>query len=236
MSESITQTREDQFLGAMLGFAIGDALGRPVVGMTAAGIRERHGSVRAYIHTDEVDAEIPGEITGITEIALCIVESVTTNGGMIEPENINARLSYLVNGPAREWMSEATISGIAHAAERNGLVDEAESSTPEFAVALRGVPVGLLHAVGGYDPGALERDSGLVSRLTHGGREQANLVRLVAESVNWSARRREHIRPSRIDGVDQVSTTIRDVLEAIEPTHTFGMPCLPRLASAAAHT
>jgi len=219
MSESTAQTREDQFLGALLGFAIGDALGRPVAGMTEAEIRERHGVVSSYISpdTDELN-EIPGEISGITEIALCIVESVTTNNGMIEPENINARLSYLVNGPARSWMSEATLAGIAEAANHNGLVGESATPAPELAVALRGVPVGLLHSVGGYDARAMARDAGLVSRLTHGGQEQVDLVRVVAETVNRAARQRERRRSSDIGGIDPVSASIRSVLDAIEPT------------------
>ncbi len=34
MTDMQAQTREEQFLGALLGLAIGDALGRPLRGMT----------------------------------------------------------------------------------------------------------------------------------------------------------------------------------------------------------
>ena len=55
---------------------------------------------------------------------------------------------------------------------------------------LRGVPVGLLHAVGGFEPSIMQRDAGLVARLSHGSAEQRASVELVASIVRESARTR----------------------------------------------
>lgn len=88
---------ENQFLGVLLGLAVGDALGMPVAGLTAGEIAARHGSVEGYLPrrlADETEIAA-GEITDETETTLCIVESLTTNDGLIDPSNISARLSFL---------------------------------------------------------------------------------------------------------------------------------------------
>lgn len=180
---------EDQFLGALLGLAIGDALGRPVAGLSADEIERWHGKVAGYVRDVAAPADAPpGEITDNSEIVLALVESLTTNDGLVDPVNVNARLGFLVQGPSRESMSAAVIAGVEAATEADGLVAADVPSPPEIAVALRGVPIGLLHAVGAYDPDALRRESAIVSRLTHGGGGQADLTALVARAVCAAAR------------------------------------------------
>lgn len=193
MSETQAQTREEQFLGALLGLAIGDALGRPLRGMTASEIAQRYGEVHDYLPVDDAEEGQPlqGEISDKSEIALCLVESLTTNDGLLEPVNINARLGFLANGPSRVWMSEATAEGIELAADHDGLVPDTWQPEPELAVAVRGVPVGLMHAVGGYDERALELDAATVARLTHAGSVQQLLTADVARAVNRAGRSRE---------------------------------------------
>jgi len=216
--------REDQFLGAMLGFAIGDALGRPLVGLTADEVAARFDRLDAYgLEHDGDEPDELGEITGISEVMLCIVESITTNAGMIDPENINARLAYLIRGPARDWMSDATVEGIELAGARDGLVDEGYAPPSEFAVALRGVPVGLLHAVGGFDPGIMASDASLVARLSHGSAEQAIGVNHVASIVQDAARTRHIPSPGeRTPGAsDLPSATVFDILGRIGTSATF---------------
>lgn len=185
-----SQAREEQFLGALLGLAIGDALGRPLRGMTADQISRRFGEVRTYLPVPDAAEGRPaqGEISDKTEIALCLVESLTTNDGLLDPVNINVRMGFLANGPSREWMSEETVRGIALAAEADGLVSDDHRPPAELSVAVRGVPVGLLHAVGGYDAATLEREAATVSRLTHAGAEQAGLTVDVARVVAATAR------------------------------------------------
>jgi ADP-ribosyl-[dinitrogen reductase] hydrolase len=180
---------EDQFLGSLLGMAIGDALGRPLRGMTEGDIRRQYGAVTGYIRAADVSGDQPpGEITDKSEVVLAIVESLTTNDGLIDSVNINARLSFLVRGPSRVLMSEAVISGVQTAMDTDGLVPVDLASEPEIAVALRGVPIGLLHAVGGFDDGTLLREAAEVSRLSHGGNTQRDLTTTVARAVCAAAR------------------------------------------------
>lgn len=180
---------EDRFLGCLLGLAIGDALGRPVRGLAADAISGEHGEIRGYIaDADTTPDQPPGEISDKSEVVLALVESLTTNDGLIDPVNINARLSFLVRGPSRAMMSEAVIAGVEAAIDTDGLVDADRSDVPELAVGLRGVPVGLVHAVGAYDGAILARESAQVSRLSHGGAAQRDLTASVARAVCAAAR------------------------------------------------
>lgn len=180
---------EDRFLGCLLGMAIGDALGRPLRGMMADAIFREHGAIQGYIaDADTTPDQPPGEISDKSEVVLALVESLTTNDGLIDPVNINARLSFLVRGPSRAMMSEAVIAGVEAAIDTDGLVELDKSDVLELAVALRGVPVGLLHAVGEYDPGILFREAAQVSRLSHGGDPQRDLTVSVARAVSAAAR------------------------------------------------
>lgn len=209
---------EDQFLGVLLGLAIGDALGRPVRGLSAAEIVERHGEVTEYIRIEADAAGSPGEITDKTEVSLCIVESLTTNDGLIDPVNINARMTFLVRGPSRDYMSEVVIAGVERAEAHDGQVPADREDQPELAVAVRGVPIGLLHALGAYDEATIRREAALLSRLTHAGSRQAGLTAMVALAVCRTARG----DVADIEGgADELSTTVRDIIEAVRKADHF---------------
>src|SRR5688500_3274774 len=91
---------QDRFLGALLGMAIGDAMGMPIAGWSEDRVRDRLGRVDSFHRRVLPDgAEIkPGEFTDDTEIALCIIESITTNQGTVDPDNIGARMLFLARG------------------------------------------------------------------------------------------------------------------------------------------
>lgn len=169
---------ENRFLGSLLGLAIGDALGMPVGDMPVDASAERFGEIRDY-HSRNAgeEDEIPaGEFTDETETVLCIVESMTTNDGSVDPENINARLMFLVEGASQHWMPESMRSGIRRATDQDGQVPEDNSLDGSLAVAVRGVPIGLMHSVGGFDKDAFLEDTRRVTRLSHGGNPQHQLV------------------------------------------------------------
>ncbi|HEU0164277.1 MAG TPA: ADP-ribosylglycohydrolase family protein [Thermomicrobiales bacterium] len=185
----MTNAREDSFLGALLGLAIGDALGRPLVGLTAAEIHARHGEVAGYVSDPGDEPETPptGIITDETEVTLTIVESLTTNDGMLDPENINARLGFLIKGDSRRWMPDGVISGIQEATETDGLVPVTGDGEVDLSVAIRGVAVGLLHSLGARDDETVRVDADLASRLSHGGSAQRLLTYEVALATRAAA-------------------------------------------------
>lgn len=186
----MSDATENQFLGALLGMAIGDALGAPVSGMSRDEIASRFGTIDRYhgAAADVEDEAHPGEFTDESEFALCIVESMTANRGQFEPETAGVRLVHLAAGPSRRWMPPATAAALDAAAQSLEFevpLDEDGAATGD--VAARGVPVGLLHAVGRFDPGRLRADAEAVVRLTHGGPAAINAATAVAFAVRLAA-------------------------------------------------
>ncbi|HWV22576.1 MAG TPA: ADP-ribosylglycohydrolase family protein [Thermomicrobiales bacterium] len=228
----MSRVTEDQFLGALLGTAIGDALGLPVEGLSASEILDKYGAFDGYLEIDDAgDGQpISGIISDKTEVALCIVESLTTNDGFLDPENINARLGFLLRGTSRRWLSDEAVRGIELAADRGGLIPADLVSAPEAAVALRGVPVGMLHAIGGWDEESLRKDAATVTRLTHGGEESIDLTARVASATAIAARSAQGEEPSSIrfpDNDDPLAKRVERAIESVGAAETFEGAVLP---------
>ena len=81
----------DRFRGALLGLAVGEALGAPAEFLTPEQIVEKYGVITEMIGGGVYDAA-PGEITDATEMMLCLAESLADNEGF-DPEDIIARYS-----------------------------------------------------------------------------------------------------------------------------------------------
>lgn len=183
----------EQFLGALIGMAIGDALGMPISGWSADRIQQQFGAVADY-HPRVLDdgAEIKaGEFTDESEAALCIVESFTANQGELDAENIGARMGFLAAGESKRWMGKATHSALTRANETMVYQVPLDDDGPATGdVAARGIPVGLIHAVGTLDSGALRSDAELVTRITHGSPLAISATTAVAHIVQLAARRK----------------------------------------------
>jgi ADP-ribosylglycohydrolase len=186
----VAKVREDQFLGALLGLTIGDALGMPVRGLSRAEIAARHGRVTDYLPGVRDGEEIGrGEFTDESEITLSIVESVTANGGVVDIDNIGARAAYLARGESSAWMSDETRRALVAAdASLQFQVPLDEDAPATGDVASRGVAIGLLHALGNLDLDALRADAEAVTRLTHGSPAAITATTAVALGVRTAAR------------------------------------------------
>lgn len=183
---SVPSGNENAFLGSLVGLAIGDALGLPVLGTSPGEIPP----LETYLEIPEGPDGEPakGLISDRTEIALCLVESLTTNDGELDPENINARLHFLAESGSRALMSETVLKNIDIAFEHDGLVPDGTNTQAEASVAARGVIVGLLHSVGDPNPQALHADATTAARLTHDDADSIAAVTYVAEVTELAAR------------------------------------------------
>jgi ADP-ribosyl-[dinitrogen reductase] hydrolase len=229
----MSRVTEDQFLGSLLGVAIGDALGLPVEGMAADAIRQQYGEFEGYLEIEDAgDGQpISGTISDKTEVVLSIVESLTTNDGILDPENINARLGFVARGASSKWLSDAMIRGIDLAMEHGGLVPADLESEPEAAVALRGVPVGLLHSLGAWDDAMLGRDVETVTRLTHGGDVAIELTGQVAWATALAARAQHEREVTRTVPTPKnehvLAQHVATIIEAVKTAETFEDAVLP---------
>lgn len=177
---------ENAFLGSLVGLAIGDALGLPVLGKQPTDIPHMEGYLEISEGPDGEPAK--GLISDRTEIALCMVESLTTNDGAVDPENVNARLHFLAESASRAHMSEAVLKSIDDAFDHDGLMPVGTESSIEASVAVRGVVVGLVHSVGEPDDASLRADAELATRLTHADADSISAVTFVAQMTELAAR------------------------------------------------
>jgi ADP-ribosylglycohydrolase len=192
-------------LGAILGFAIGDAFGMPVAGWSAQTITDWYGPIRTYqgrTFSDGTEVQA-GEITDDTELALCIIESVTASHGDIDIENIAMRMAWLTRGDSRRWLHETTVAALEGPSEasdyRLPLRDDEVVGSDILA---RGMPIGLLHSMGPLKSDLLRSDVEAVTRITHGSPLAITLVETVSRLVAGSAR-----------GDQSIAEVVRDVSE-----------------------
>lgn len=220
------RTLENRFLGSLLGLAIGDALGMPVADLSVEQAQERFGEIRGYeTRNAGQDDEMPaGEITDETETVLCIAESITANNGRVDAENINVRMLYLAEGPSRHWMPDAMAAGIEAAFPHDGQLPERDVLDGSLAVAIRGVPIGLVHSVGGFDPASVVEETRIVTRISHAGVAQHQLTLDVALAIAGIARE-EQIAPidlgADLSGVAAERKLIADLLETATSGTSF---------------
>lgn len=161
---------EDRFLGALLGLAIGDALGMPVTGVTPQEIAAA-GGLHGYQPRPRPGDEAieAGEITEKTESALAIAEALTTGAAGLDPDLAGPRLVHLAAGPSRHWFPEDTRAALDRAGETLEFAAPLDEDAPAPLDALsRGVPIGLVHSVGALDEAALRADCETAVRLSHG--------------------------------------------------------------------
>lgn len=180
----MTNATENTFLGALLGMAIGDALGAPLAGRSQEQIAHEHGSITTYLEIAEPDrGEFHrGEFTDETEITLCLVESMTANQGRIDPETAGMRMAHLATGASRHWLQPETAAALDRAFETLEFSQPLSSgqSPATGDVASRGVAIGLMHAVGRFDAARLQADALTAAQLTHGTPAAAEAVAGVA--------------------------------------------------------
>ncbi len=167
--------------------AIGDAMGMPVAGLEQ-GAFDPVTDFRAKLLED--GAEIgAGEFTDESEIALCIVESATVNDGWIDADNIAARMRILARGESKRWMAAATLAAVTASEETlDSSVPLADDGPVSLDVAARGIPIGLLHSVGPFDPVQLRADAETVVRITHGSPAAISSALAVAFAIQMVAR------------------------------------------------
>ncbi|CAN5717445.1 ADP-ribosylglycohydrolase family protein [soil metagenome] len=221
--------RQDRVIGCLLGMAIGDALGMPFTGFTAQeidGLGLRGSEYRSKLFEDGTNLKA-GEFTDESEGALCIVESFTANTGSLDIENIRARLHILARGESHRWMAESTLTHLRHLDENDTYADLDESDVGSD-IAIRGVPLGLIHAGrDSYEPDLLFADARTLAEVTHPGDVAAASIARVAElvrslSLGESKARRDLGRYERwVDDASSIGRLIDDAYQAYVDSVSF---------------
>jgi len=147
------------FRGAMVGFAVGDALGMPVEGMSVDEIRRIYGYVRDYLPSPYGDLDA-GEWTDDTEQMIALAESLL-NTIYFDPSDFAERLKLIDCrriGPTTRIALRNLSLGVPW--NRAGVESETCGS------AMRVIPIGLLYS---FSLDLVEKYSALSSIVTHRG-------------------------------------------------------------------
>lgn len=151
----------DRYRGALIGLAIGDAMGRPVAGAEPSEINRRFGTVKGYITKPIPRWGLPaGQIGDETQLALVTAAAVAATG-RLDPAELSHRLMAWL--PVARSPEADTRQAVRHL--RNGQPwlhsgIDSPGSTP----AVRSVVVGLLHPA---DLDALRQAAALATVPTH---------------------------------------------------------------------
>jgi ADP-ribosyl-[dinitrogen reductase] hydrolase len=178
--DELNPNYEDRFIGSLVGLAIGDALGCPLENKSRAEIAEQYGSpVREFLACDDftlvaghyeypVHGGAPGSTTEDTHLALLLAESIVRTGGKIEPLDFGPFMAATVDSPYAEFLGRTTRLALSTARltgeYQQGLTTERSAGN---GVAVRNIPVGLLHVYGQFSRERLQTDCEKAAYLTH---------------------------------------------------------------------
>jgi len=218
MSIDDTVTPSDRFTGCLLGLAIGDALGMPARG------GPRAEPITGYESLSGPDGEhlaLAGQFTAHTELALCLIESIVSTNGFIDPEAAGFRFVRVLRAEHAHFLDPTSRAAIELAAESGdyqaGLVGD---GPVEPGPAARVAPVALTHTLGRLNIELLVREVMRSTLLTHASPEAVNGALAMAYALNLVVRR-ETLPEMLIEDVlafideDEVARSLRVAAESV---------------------
>ena len=160
LATSDTVDYQDRYRGAMIGTAIGDALGRPAEGLSPRNIQEAYGYLTDFVPSRRSAGGRTGTLTDDTEMALCMALSFVECTGA-DPEDLANRF--------RAWGRVGRGMGSATRAACRRMSDgwewyETGSESAGNGAAMRAAPIALLHPA---DLDALRQTSAVTAVITH---------------------------------------------------------------------
>lgn len=133
----MAQTTIDAFTGALMGVAVGDALGNPLEGMPADEIKRRYGHVNDYISAQDPK----GTVTDDTELTMILAESLISQRGC-DINDFGKRLAAWIEHAHR--FGEATRDACLRL--RQGISPaQSGSDSAGNGAAMRVAPIGLVY-------------------------------------------------------------------------------------------
>jgi len=156
-----TAPTQDRFVGALLGGAIGDALGRPNEGSRSASLETDHPRHVTDYRAWRGWAGGPiGTITDDTQMTMCVAECLAANG-YLDPEDLARRFVDWL--PVGRGKGEATTRAVMRL-QAGVPWDEAGENSAGNGAAMRSAPIGLLRW---NDPARLRSEAILSALPTH---------------------------------------------------------------------
>jgi ADP-ribosylglycohydrolase len=161
VSDVSMNTLGESFRGALLGTAIGDALGRPAEGRSPHVLRESYGRLTDFQPWEGWRDGPLGTVTDDTQMTMCVAECLLANDGHIDPADLAKRfVAWLPIGRGKGQTCVEAVSALM----RGTPWHKAGVASAGNGAAMRAAPVGLVH-IGNLN--ALRRDAALSAVVTH---------------------------------------------------------------------
>ncbi|MFF2299290.1 ADP-ribosylglycohydrolase family protein [Arthrobacter sp. NPDC058127] len=154
-TQSTLLTATDRAYGALLGLAIGDALGMPTQSMSQEAIAHRYGLLTGFVdatHDQPIAPGMPaGSVTDDTEQAILVGELLLSGGGHIEAGRFAAALleweQSMIERGSRDLLGPSTKASL-NALQAGQSIDEAGRYGTTNGAAMRISPVGIMYSRG----------------------------------------------------------------------------------------
>jgi ADP-ribosylglycohydrolase len=184
---------KDRFLGALLGMAIGDALGIASNGLTRVEIRTRLGRVEGYL--PQVDSsgnvlEPAGQFSENTELAICLAESLITSNGFVDPATAGYRFVQVLQGPHAHFLGTTTRRAL-ELAEQSGDFQDGVGGAHSAGASPAGrvIPIALVHALADLNNEVFVREVLRSTLITHAHPASVNGALASAYALRLAIRR-----------------------------------------------
>lgn len=175
-------TAADRYLGCLLGLAIGDALGMP------AADRSADTPITGYeplLNADGSERVQASQFTSHTELALCLVETLVSANGFIDPDTAGYRFVQVLRSEHGHFLDETSREAIERAEAtgeyQHGLVSDGPI---EPGPAARVAPIGLVHALGQINTEMFVREVMRATLITHADPDAVNGALALAWAVS----------------------------------------------------
>jgi len=207
-------TYRSRFRGALLGGAIGDALGRPAEGRRPEKVRQRHGTLTDFKPWRGWTSGPKGTITDDTQMSMCVAETLVAHG-RLDPEDLARRfVDWLPVGRAKG--RTCTTAVMMRLTEGVPWHEAGEPSAGNGA-AMRAAPVGLLHARAFDD---LRRDAALSAVITHA--DPMAVASAICQACATALVL--HVPPGELEPVDLIEALTDALADVHDPGHPERKP------------
>lgn len=200
----------DSYRGALIGTAIGDALGRPAEGRDPHALRERYGRLAEFQRWSGWKDGPTGTVTDDTQMTMCVAECLVANDGWIDPADLARRfVDWLPVGRGKGHACTEAVSALL----RGVPWYKAGVRSAGNGAAMRAAPVGLAH-VDSLE--ALRKDAALSAVVTHA--DPTAVASAVAHA--WLVAHLASTRPGSLDPL----VLVAGLREAMDDLHDPGNP------------
>lgn len=152
---------EDNFIGCLVGLAVGDALGQSSQNLTRQEVAGKFGILSDF----QFPINFPTDNLALT---LVYLSGIVDTGGKVDAFDIGPRSLQFFDFTFPQLRSSSLYSSLQKAAEQNSFqLEVVEQSQADNRVLAQSSPVGLLHAYGRFNRERFMQDCEVTARLTH---------------------------------------------------------------------